>query len=1190
MGALLEQMRLEWRIQRRRPFVWFCFLGYFLLAFGDTVRSGWSATGNFWINGGSMITIRAIIYSVLGVVAVAGLIAEPMARDRAQRTQGLVLSTGAGRITLGLGRFLVAFMLVILSAAMFVPGTVLGSWMPGIPTESVGPTALHLYVEAMLYFIVPNFLIASAVVFVVGSRFQSQAMAYAAAVGGVALWVTTRMMLGRDVLRHDVFTTYALLDPYGSIAQLEFSIGWSVAQLNERFPPLQSLFLYNRLIWGSVGVLLVILGVWLLPMRETLARAGGMRRRRLPLGAKLSRLAPSLPGELGRMTAWELRFLWRHPGSKICLVFVAFSLWWSAASVVTQLFSLPTTDLLVHNTGYYFDKVLVLVIVWVAGDLLWRERSLEISEVIDAQPTRDATRFLAKTLALIGIVAMFWILSIVVNITYQATHHYYNFELWLYWVDSFVFKAPYYLWLAVLAVAVQAIVRQRYVAMGVVFLVYLSSAVFDAMHWYHPLFRYGEVSFFFYSLMDGYGHFWRAHLWFLLYWSLGAAAIWMIGYGCYGRGVNPEPRRWLWRQRLARGGGAAALTTFVVLFLLVGAYIHVQSTVRATWPPIDEDRGKAAIEMQYGDAWRGKPQPRVVAMEGVLDMYPGERRFVLDGEFALENQSDEAIEDVLILAEPWLKIDAIDLGNGARCVSANEKLNVQQWRLPAPLEPGQRMTMKFTTSSEPPAGFAVHAKNDDIAEVSPVEVLGNGTSLLNLKLMPVVGYTDRVEHKPAWKRRRLGLPEQWNAPSGPQAERTAHATLHTGWVEHVDMTIKTAGDQIALHGGKLVDSWREPDGRMAYHYRIDHPNRGWSEILSARYVESRYSRDGQPDVVLYHDPNHTYTIDAMAQAYQDAMAHFIDRYGPPPFETFRMAEQSLHFDEMGSRSGMGFSTEILGWKTDLSASDGEDLNDMAAKMMGMCWFGDQLIPANVAGAKIIHSGLPYWTAALYLHQHREPNMDRNLRLQSALEMFRNRGEMTDQEMPFDQEFKDSGMIRKKGSVEVLYLAHLVGVEKLEAIIAEFLDQYRYQGPPYPTAEDFLDHLRARIDEQYHPQIADLFERITTWRLKVQSATVEPTADGKWKLTATVEVKKLYTSGWGEEVEAESNTPVQIVAFKGRGFGPEDVIASRDERLPSGVSEVEMLLDEKPTRFGVDPYLFLPDPNVYDNVRGVSAGQ
>ena len=72
------------------------------------------------------------------------------------------------------------------------------------------------------------------------------------------------------------------------------------------------------------------------------------------------------------------------------------------------------------------------------------------------------------------------------------------------------------------------------------------------------------------------------------------------------------------------------------------------------------------------------------------------------------------------------------------------------------------MTMKFTTSSEPPAGFAVHAKNDDIAEVSPVEVLGNGTSLLNLKLMPVVGYTDRVEHKPAWKRRRLGLPEQWH--------------------------------------------------------------------------------------------------------------------------------------------------------------------------------------------------------------------------------------------------------------------------------------------------------------------------------------------------------------------------------------------------------------------------------------------
>ena len=256
-------------------------------------------------------------------------------------------------------------------------------------------------------------------------------------------------------------------------------------------------------------------------------------------------------------------------------------------------------------------------------------------------------------------------------------------------------------------------------------------------------------------------------------------------------------------------------------------------------------------------------------------------------------------------------------------------------------------------------------------------------------------------------------------------------------------------------------------------------------------------------------------------------------------------------------------------------------------MMGLAWFGDQIIPANVAGAKIIHAGLPYWAASLYLHQHRDADTDRQLRLQHAREMFRNRGEMTDQEAPFNEEFKDSGMIRKKGSIQILYFAHLVGVEQLEAIIAEFLDQYRYRTAPYPTAADFLDHLRLRIDEQYHPQIADLFERVTTWRLKVRDAIAEPLDDGRWKLTATIDARKFYTSGWGDETEAELNTPIPLAAFKGHDFAQANILASRTDWLPSGESQVTMILDEKPTRFGIDPYLLLPDPNVYDNVRSVT---
>ncbi|MEL6180455.1 MAG: hypothetical protein AAFS10_15960, partial [Myxococcota bacterium] len=60
-GAWVEQLRLEWRLQRRRPFVWFCALAFFAIAFGDTIQIGLSGEGYEWINGPSMIGTRSII-------------------------------------------------------------------------------------------------------------------------------------------------------------------------------------------------------------------------------------------------------------------------------------------------------------------------------------------------------------------------------------------------------------------------------------------------------------------------------------------------------------------------------------------------------------------------------------------------------------------------------------------------------------------------------------------------------------------------------------------------------------------------------------------------------------------------------------------------------------------------------------------------------------------------------------------------------------------------------------------------------------------------------------------------------------------------------------------------------------------------------------------------------------------------
>ncbi|MEO1272706.1 MAG: hypothetical protein AAFX99_31855 [Myxococcota bacterium] len=327
----------------------------------------------------------------------------------------------------------------------------------------------------------------------------------------------------------------------------------------------------------------------------------------------------------------------------------------------------------------------------------------------------------------------------------------------------------------------------------------------------------------------------------------------------------------------------------------------------------------------------------------------------------------------------------------------------------------------------------------------------------------------------------------------------------------------------------------------------------------------------------------------METSFLDVMEHFQKRYGPPPFKTFRMAEQSLHVDGFASRAGLASMTPVLGWKSDLRLSQGEDVAQLSGQIVALTWWGDQIIPANVAGAKVIHAGLPFWSAALYQHQRRAPEVSRRLRQQQMREMFRKRRSLVDEESPFAKEFKDSTMVRTKGELHILYLAELIGIERLETIFAEFLAVWRYKANPYPTAQDLMAHIKERVDTKYHRQLDDFFEQVTTWRLRAIEAKTWPLQDGTWQLEAIIEARRFTTHGLGEEREETLDTPLFIGAFRGHGFTTDDVIALkiREFETKEGRATVRMTLKEPPTRFGVDPYLLLPDPNTYNNVTDVT---
>lgn len=1177
MTPWLAQLRHEWRVQCRRPFVILCALIYFAIAFGDAYQAGLAGDGFQWINGADAIATRSVILSLFGILAIAGILGYATSLDRDTQNEELVLTATADRLVLGLPRFLIGWLIAVFIGACFIPGMHLGSLMPGIAPESRGPTVYSHYFKGIAYFILPNFYIISAFVFAVGSRFRSQAVTWLMAVGLLVVWILTRMLLGQDIVRHDVFPIYALLEPFGTTAAAEFAMTWTVEQNNSTFVPLSGLLLWNRLLWCSLATGLLVYSLRTLPLRPRSTSSSRCARK--------SRLYPRwLPsGPLLISLRWELLSLSRQPGLKIFLALASLSLWLAASSASTHQFSLPTTDLLVHNTGFYFDKILTLVLVWSAADLIHREKHHRVHEITHTLPVPIFTFYLAKTLTLLLIILTFWLMSVVVNLAYQAAHGFYHFQIPLLLADSFFIKAPYYLFMAVLALSLQAIVRHRYLAMGLFLLTYLLPVMLDGLGFYHPLFRYGESNFFWYSLMDGYGHFLKGHSWFLLHWTLAALLLWTISAALVTRGTLPPSRISLLKR--------ARLTIPLVLLLAFtasGLSIWYQTASQNQWPLLSSDRIKADIEKQLGPVWKDKAQPRVIGMSYDLEIFPDERRFALSGSYTIHNPSQEEIREVLLLTEPGLTLENVTFPeHSATLVHHDRDLHSQHWSLTEALPPGARTTMTFATSWAPKPGFRARAQNDGINEVGPTEILGNGTSILNLQILPALGYTDRVEHKPRWKRRKYDLPLTWKPPSEERGRNQAHDTLHLDWVEQIKATITTSADQLPLHAGRIIADRTLPDGRRRLEYLLDRPSRGWSEILSGRYTTRTFPAPTAKSVPLtfYYDPRYAYTLDRMGEEFSAALAHFADTYGPPPFDHFRLAQQSLHFDGLGNRAGLGFATEILGWKSDLKLSKGDDLAKMASHMMGMSWFGDQLIPANLAGAKIIHAGLPYWSAGLYLHERRGPHRSRELRRQAMQEFFRKRGSLADEESPFILEHKDSTILRAKGLILTTYLAELTSPATLQSALRAFLDRHRYQKAPYPTAEDFLIILAEYLPAEHHPLLDDIFRKITRWDLRLHSASTAQMDDGRWQTTFEIEAHKFHLTGLGKETEAPLKTPLFLALSPARDLS-EGLIHQTLIRPPSGRSTHTLITPEKPSWIHLDPDFLLPDSNLNDQASPI----
>jgi aminopeptidase N len=406
--------------------------------------------------------------------------------------------------------------------------------------------------------------------------------------------------------------------------------------------------------------------------------------------------------------------------------------------------------------------------------------------------------------------------------------------------------------------------------------------------------------------------------------------------------------------------------------------------------------------------------------------------------------------------------------------------------------------------------------------------------------------------------------------------------------------VSTSADQIAIAPGYPTKTWQQ-DGRNYFAYDMgDTHIQDFYAYVSAKYEVKKEAYAGKNSPIrieIYHNPGQDFVTDDMIAGAKAGLQYYEKNYSPFQFTQYRVLEYPRY-----RNFAQSFPNTIPfgeAWFIDrvLKPEDIDFTYFVVAHELAHQWWGHQLIGGNVQGSNMMSEALAEYSALRVMEKkYGEENMRRFLSHELDGYLRGRTGEVR-HEPPLVLVQREPYVWYQKGSLALYALSDYIGEDKLNLALHNFLMQYRYanatdnQSGPYPDTRQFVDALRAQTPPEYQYFITDAFEDIVLYDNKALSATYAPTADGKYKVTLTVQAKKVKADGNGVESPMAMNDFIDIGVFSGKKNHEKQLYLKR-EKISQEKQTYEIVVNEPPTRAGIDPYNKLIDRVSDDNETDV----
>jgi len=844
----------------------------------------------------------------------------------------------------------------------------------------------------------------------------------------------------------------AITDPFGLSSYFLAANNFNIYQKNSQIVPLSGILLLNRIIYFTISTALLFVTYRLFSFSNAAAKRtkknnitisessvidfGEYKTTNLNFG-NIAGIASTMS-----FTRIDLIYLFKSitiPAISILLLFfTGMEMYAEIEKGIRLPQKFASSGLMAVTISENFHLLGLLTMAYFINDLYWRSQNSGF--VLIEKSTYFSGNKLAGHLFSASVLLLFFTgILIIEGLVFQWIYNYFHVDWVAYWGVLLFNTFPLILFSG-LILLINDSIRNRFLALGTSILaVLLFTGPLSKKLISYPILRIFSDYTGVYSDFNRYGPYAISFAERLIFGVVLIFLLWKLN-------KLAKTKKWNIKSSI-----------LVITFLTVG--IFSANLFMKGFIPKDEQKAlnnAADYEVKF-QKYENSPQPVVTGVNTEIQLYPDSNSYQIQGQYSMVNQTDKIIDRVLVNFSPDLKIES------AAFITSMERRSISndvaEIILKKPLQPNERATLDFKLSYQwyPVNG---HQSFNSIIE--------NGSFMRISRYYPTIGYQkDReTEDERIRKEYRLGKFDQLRKPEAPEIFKNDFINL--------DMTISTNKTQTAIGTGDLTKHWMK-NNRNYFQYKVQSiPFR--FGISSAEYEQKNILYRGIIVNVLYQK-KHTENVDHLINNIKLTLDYCIQNFGPYPFKNITFAEISSFTKGFAATAypSAVFMPENMIFHANINADKKQDvINELAGHELSHLWWGNsQINPDEREGAVMLTETLAMYTEMmLYKKMHGEAKMKERLKIHQQI--YDSKKGLSENQPLYKVTTENTHISYSKGAVAMVKLSELLGENKVNMALKNFLENNRY--PKKPRSVDLLNEFY-KIAPNKKNEIDRLFKKI-----------------------------------------------------------------------------------------------------------------